>query len=99
MHLEVSQRTFRVAVWGLVHFDVAQRAFRVAGVGNRARSVRFAWQAWGRVCAGLRGPAREMGCARVRRRTGRCEIVAGAGNPWISGRKLGADVSQNVVAE
>ena len=34
---------------GVVHFDVAQRAFRMAGVGNRARSVRFAWQAWGMV--------------------------------------------------
>ena len=40
--------------------------------------------------AGFRGP--------VRARVGRCEIVAGAGNPWICGCELGADVSWNAAA-
>ena len=33
--------------------------------------------------------------SRARARVGRCEIVAGAGNPWICGCELGADVSWN----
>ena len=36
--------------------------------------------------------------SRVRARVGRCEIVAGAGNPWICGCELGADVSWNAAA-
>ena len=40
---------------------------------------RFAWQAWGRV-----RPGESLGIVLRG-----CEIVAGAGNPWISGRKLG----------
>ena len=44
--------------------------------------------------AGFRGPVRQIARARV----GRCEIVAGAGNPWISGCELGADVSWNAAA-
>ena len=31
-------------------------------------------------------------------RVGRCEIVAGAGNPWICGCELAADVSWNAAA-
>ena len=34
----------------------------------------------------------------VRARVGRCETVAGAGNPWICGCELGADVSWNAAA-
>ena len=36
--------------------------------------------------------------SRVRVRVGRCETVAGAGNPWICGCELGADVSWNAAA-
>ena len=36
--------------------------------------------------------------SRVRARAGRCEIVAGAGNPWICGCELAADVSWNAAA-
>ena len=36
--------------------------------------------------------------SRVRARVGRCEIVAGAGNPWFCGCELGADVSWNIAA-
>ena len=36
--------------------------------------------------------------SRARARVGRCEIVAGAGNPWICGCELGADVSGNAAA-
>ena len=36
--------------------------------------------------------------SRARARVGRCEIVAGAGNPWICGCELGADVSWNAAA-
>ena len=36
--------------------------------------------------------------SRVQARVGRCEIVAGAGNPWICGCELGADVSWNAAA-
>ena len=36
--------------------------------------------------------------SRVRVRVGRCEIVAGAGNPWICGCELEADVSCNAAA-
>ena len=36
--------------------------------------------------------------SRVRARVGRCEIVAGAGNPWICGCELAADVSWNAAA-
>ena len=36
--------------------------------------------------------------SRVRARVGRCETVAGAGNPWICGCELGADVSWNAAA-
>ena len=36
--------------------------------------------------------------SRVRARVGRCEIVAGAGNPWICGCELGAHVSWNAAA-
>ena len=39
---------FAWQVWSIVHSDVAQHACRVAGVGNRARSVRVAWQAFGK---------------------------------------------------
>ena len=45
-----------------MHFDVAERAFRVAGVRHRARSVRFAWQAW---------------CDLARRRASFCVAGAG----------------------
>ena len=38
----------------------------------------------------------DKSCARAR--VGRCEIVAGAGNPWICGCELGADVSWNAAA-
>ena len=123
-------------VWGNVYLDVAARVFgrcgakwppevsrrwiRVAGVGKRARSVRFAWQAWGMVrpaaslgivlrgrrresytvakIAGFRGPVRQIACACARSRVGRCEVAAGAGNPWICGCELGADVSWNAAA-
>ena len=100
--------------------EVSQRWIRVAGVGKRAHSVRFAWQAWGVVrpvaslgivlrgrrkescavakIAGFRGPVREIACACARSRVRRCEIVAGAGNPWICGCGLGADVSWNAAA-
>ena len=93
---------------------------RVAGVGKRARSVRFAWQTWGMVrsmaslgivlrgrrrescalakIAGFQGPVREIACAGARSRVTCCEIVAGAGNPWICGCKLGADVLWNAAA-
>ena len=43
--------------------------------------------------AGFRGPVREIGCARARRRARRGEIVAGAGNPLICGCNFGMDVS------
>ena len=46
--------------------------------------------------AGFRGPVRQIACAGAR--VGRCEIVAGAGNPWICGCELGADVSWNAAA-
>ena len=36
--------------------------------------------------------------SRARARVGRCESVAGAGNPWICGCELGADVSWNAAA-
>ena len=36
--------------------------------------------------------------SRVRARVGRCEIVAGAGNPWICGCELGAGFSGNAAA-
>ena len=36
--------------------------------------------------------------SRARARVGRCKIVAGAGNPWICGCELGADVSWNAAA-
>ena len=100
--------------------EVSRTLIRVAGVGKRARSVRFAWQAWGMVrqvaslgivlrgrrrksCAAaetarFRGPVREFGCAGARSRFRRFEIVAGAGNPWICGCKLGLEVSWNAAA-
>ena len=46
----------------------------------------------------FRGPVREFGCAGACSRVRRCEFVAGAGNPWTCGCKLGADVSWNAVA-
>ena len=67
-------------------------------------STRFAWQASGmESCAaaetaGFRGPVREIGFARARGCVRRCETVAAAGNPWICGCKLVADVSQKAVA-
>ena len=36
--------------------------------------------------------------SRARARVGRCEIVAGAGNPWMCGCELAADVSWNAAA-
>ena len=36
--------------------------------------------------------------SRVRARVGRCESVAGAGNPWICGCELGAGFSGNAAA-
>ena len=36
--------------------------------------------------------------SRARAHLGRCEIMAGAGNPWICGCELGADVSWNAAA-
>ena len=36
--------------------------------------------------------------SRARARVGRCEIVAGAGNPWICGCELGAGFSGNAAA-
>ena len=48
--------------------------------------------------ARFRGPVREFGRAGARSRFRRCEIVAGAGNLWICGCKLGADVSWNAAA-
>ena len=37
-------------------------------------------------------------CVCARSRVGRCEIMAGAGNPWICGCELRADVSWNAAA-
>ena len=53
----------------------------MAGAVNRARS--------------LKSPDFVALCdkSRVWARVGRCEIVAGAGNPWICGCELTADVS------
>ena len=48
--------------------------------------------------AGFRGPVREIACAGARSRVTCCEIVAGAGNPWICGCKLGAGVLRNAAA-
>ena len=84
-----------------MHPDVAQRAFGevcdlerpwasfcVAGAGNRARQLKLL--DFVALC--------EKSAARARRLTERCEIMAGTGNPWVSGRKLGADASQNALA-
>ena len=83
-----------------------QRAFRAAGVGNGATGGSLGILLRGRrreSCAAaetarFRGPVREFGCAGARSRSRRCEIVAGAGNPWICGCKLRADVSWNAAA-
>ena len=58
----------------------------MAGAMNRARSLKS---------RDLVAPCDK---SRVRARVGRCEIVAGAGNPWICGCELGADVSWNAAA-
>ena len=58
----------------------------MAGAMNRARSLKS------------RDFVAPCDKSRVRARVGRCEIVAGAGNPWICGCELGADVSWNAAA-
>ena len=94
---------------------MSRRWIRVAGVGKRARSVRFAMvrsmASLGIVLrgrrrescalakiAGFRGPVREFACAGACSRVTCCEIVAGAGNLWICGCKLGADTLWNAAA-
>ena len=58
----------------------------MAGAMNRARSLKSL------------GSVAVCDKSRVRARVGRCEIVAGAGNPWICGCELGAPVSWNALA-
>ena len=100
---EVSRRWIRVAgvgkrarsvrfawqAWGMV------RAVASLGIvlrGRRRESCAVA------KIAGFRGPVRQIACACARSRVSRCEIVAGAGNPWICGCGLGADVLWNAAA-
>ena len=58
----------------------------MAGAVNRARSLKSL------VFAAL------CDKSRVRARVGRCEIVAGEGNPWICGCELGAGFCGNAAA-
>ena len=88
-------------------FYALRPAFRVAGVGLRMHCcAREGTGRWIRVAGAMnraRSPKSLVFVAlceksRARARVGRCEIVAGAGIPWICGFELGADVSGNAAA-
>ena len=80
---------FAWQAWGMVR--------AVASLGIVLRGRRRELCAVAKI-AGFHGPVRLIACACARARVRRCEIVAGAGNPWICGCELGADVCWNAAA-
>ena len=87
------ERGFAGQAWGVVHAgeSCTQCAFRVARRGTspcvvfrRRRRERAASEA-----AGFCGKVQHNGCSHARRRTRRCEVVVGEGNPWFCRHNLG----------
>ena len=72
--------------------------FGCIDVLGKARDGGSAWQAQCARSAKSLDFVAPCDKARVRACVGRCEIVAGAGNPWICVWELGADVSWNAAA-